>query len=206
MSLKIQLISIFFSGLYGILLSLLITLNYTFLFESRKTIKIIGNILFSLDMALLYFISMKKINNAMIHPIFYLLIFLGYILTYRKIQRIVNLQNLEKKSIIISGKVGDIMAKNKKKKKIGPFFLCVFSLAMIVFTTYTVGKYWVSIYSKYKEKKELTKELASLKDKEDELKADVLKLQDADYVARYAREKYYYSKDGEYILRIPEEE
>ena len=51
------------------------------------------------------------------------------------------------------------MAKKKKKKKMGPFFLCVFSLAMIIFTTYTVGKYWVTIYSKYKEKKELTKEL-----------------------------------------------
>ena len=70
------------------------------------------------------------------------------------------------------------MAKKKKKKKMGPFFLCVFSLAMIIFTTYTVGKYWVTIYSKYKEKKELTKELASLKDKESELKADVEKLQD----------------------------
>ena len=58
----------------------------------------------------------------------------------------------------------------------GPFFLCVFSLAMIMFTTYTVGKYWVTIYSKYKEKKELTKELASLKDKESELKADVFKI------------------------------
>ena len=101
------------------------------------------------------------------------------------------------------------MAKKKKKKKMGPFFLCVFSLAMIIFTTYTVGKYWVTIYSKYKEKKELTKELASLKDtfkyKKSELKADVEKLQDKDYVARYAREKYYYSKDGEYILRIPED-
>ena len=97
------------------------------------------------------------------------------------------------------------MAKKKKKKKMGPFFLCVFSLAMIIFTTYTVGKYWVTIYSKYKEKKELTKELASLKDKESELKADVEKLQDKDYIARYAREKYYYSKDGEYILRIPED-
>ena len=84
------------------------------------------------------------------------------------------------------------MAKKKKKKKMGPFFLCVFSLAMIIFTTYTVGKYWVTIYSKYK-------------DKESELKADVEKLQDKDYVARYAREKYYYSKDGEYILRIPED-
>lgn len=90
MSLKTQIISIFFSGLYGILLSFLITINYKFLFQSKKTIKIIGNILFSLDMALLYFISMKKINNAMIHPLFYLLIFLGYLLTYRKIQKIMS--------------------------------------------------------------------------------------------------------------------
>ena len=90
MSLKIQIISIFFSGLYGILLSFLITLNYRFLFQSKKIIKIIGNILFSLDMALLYFISMKKINNAMIHPLFYLLTFLGYLLTYRKIQKIMS--------------------------------------------------------------------------------------------------------------------
>ena len=32
----------------------------------------------------------------------------------------------------------------------------------------------------------------------------VTKLQDPDYVARYAREKYLYSKDGEIIIRIPE--
>ena len=28
---------------------------------------------------------------------------------------------------------------------------------------------------------------------------------DKDYIARYAREKYYYSKDGEFIIKIPEE-
>ena len=95
------------------------------------------------------------------------------------------------------------MAKKKKKKKMGPFFLCVFSLAMIIFTTYTVGKYWVTIYSKYKEKKELKEKLVSLKEKQDELQVDADKLQDPDYIARYAREKYSYSKDGEIILRIP---
>ena len=56
------------------------------------------------------------------------------------------------------------------------------------------------------ELQDLEKELTSLKDEEEELKVDVNKLQDADYIARYAREKYYYSKDGEYVLRIPEEE
>ena len=94
----------------------------------------------------------------------------------------------------------------KKKKKFGPILLSLISFVIIVFTTYTIGKYWVDIYAKYQEKKELEKELASLKEEEEELKADVNRLQDSDYVARYAREKYYYSKDGEYILRIPTDE
>ena len=34
---------------------------------------------------------------------------------------------------------------------------------------------------------------------------DVDKLQDPDYIARDAREKYLYSKDGEFIIKIPEE-
>ena len=42
------------------------------------------------------------------------------------------------------------------------------------------------------------------KDKEDEFNKTVAKLQDPDYVARYAREKYLYSKDGEIIIRIPD--
>ena len=76
----------------------------------------------------------------------------------------------------------------------GPVLLSFLSFIVIAVTTYTLGKYWVDIYSKYQEKKDLEKELTSLKDEEEELKVDVNKLQDADYIARYAREKYYYSK------------
>ena len=97
-------------------------------------------------------------------------------------------------------------AKRKKKKKMGPILLLFISFAVIIFTTFTIFRYWTLIYSKYQEKGELKKELASLKDKEEELQSDVNKLQDSDYVARYAREKYFYSKDGEYILKIPEDD
>ena len=82
-------------------------------------------------------------------------------------------------------------------------FLGVSSILIIIGTTYTIGKYWVEIYDKYQEKSELKKQLATLKEKEEELKVDASKLQDPDYIARYAREKYSYSKDGEIILRIP---
>ena len=37
---------------------------------------------------------------------------------------------------------------------------------------------------------------------QDSLKSEVVKLQDPEYVARYAREKYLYTKDGETILKI----
>lgn len=94
--------------------------------------------------------------------------------------------------------------KNKNKKKLKRMlFLGMSSIAIIIGTTYTIGKYWVEIYDKYQEKKELKKKLVTLKEKEDELKVDASKLQDPDYIARYAREKYSYSKDGEIILRIP---
>ena len=98
------------------------------------------------------------------------------------------------------------MAKRKSKKKARRMFSLVLgSVAIIVFTTYTIGKYWVEIYEKYTEKKQLEKEYVTLKEKEAQLKVDANKLQNPDYIARYAREKYLYSKDGEFILKIPDE-
>ena len=41
-----------------------------------------------------------------------------------------------------------------------------------------------------------------LLDEEESIEADIKRLSDPLYVARYAREKYFYSKDGEIILRI----
>ena len=99
------------------------------------------------------------------------------------------------------------MAKYKKRMRLKKrsIMLCLLSIMVIVFTTFSIGKYWVEIYDKYQEKKELERELTSLKEKEEILQVDANKLQNPDYIARYAREKYLYSKDGEYILQIPEE-
>ena len=50
----------------------------------------------------------------------------------------------------------------------------------------------------------LNSEYTSLLEKEESLNSEVTKLQDPDYVARYAREKYMYSLPDEVIIRIPE--
>jgi len=99
------------------------------------------------------------------------------------------------------------MAKYKKKLKFRKLAVLMgfTSIFIIVAMTFTIGRYWVEIYDKYQEKKELDSELTALKEKEEELQVDANKLQNPDYIARYAREKYLYSKDGEYILQIPDE-
>ena len=58
-----------------------------------------------------------------------------------------------------------------------------------------------------KEKKKfLEEQLVKLNDEEKALESDIQKLEDPTYVARYAREKYLYSKDGELIIRMPDDE
>ena len=56
---------------------------------------------------------------------------------------------------------------------------------------------------KYKEADVLEQKIASLTEKEEDLNSEINRLQDSDYLARYAREKYFYSKNGELIIRIP---
>ena len=53
-----------------------------------------------------------------------------------------------------------------------------------------------------REKKDLETKYSKLLSDKEVLETDVKKLQDPDYVAKYAREKYLYSKDGELIIKI----
>lgn len=92
---------------------------------------------------------------------------------------------------------------NKPKTKMR---LCLFlpvCLVVLVMVFTAIGNYWIQISHKYQEKKSYENRMISLKENEEQLKVDVDRLEDPDYVARYAREKYMYSKDGEIILRLP---
>ena len=79
----------------------------------------------------------------------------------------------------------------------------IFSIAIISFVGVTVINIVNQIVDKYKEADELEKKMAILTEEEENLNNEILKLQDKDYLARYAREKYFYSKNGELIIRIP---
>ena len=99
------------------------------------------------------------------------------------------------------------MATKKKNKKAKIRVLVFLPVCLIVLGAIfvAIGSYWVKIYDKYQEISALQEEIIVLKEKEEQLKVEVDRLEDPDYVARFAREKYMYSKDGEIILRLPEE-
>ena len=61
-----------------------------------------------------------------------------------------------------------------------------------------------SNYDMKMEEQKLNKEKNELLDEEETVQADIKRLSDPDYIARYVREKYMYSKEGELILRIKE--
>ena len=45
-------------------------------------------------------------------------------------------------------------------------------------------------------------ELKNLQTEERELSGEIVKLKDPDYIAKYARENYLYSMEGEYVIKI----
>ena len=100
------------------------------------------------------------------------------------------------------------MAKRKsnKKAKRRIFVFFIFFGAIIGSLSYSFFSNVGKMIEINNEKHELQNKLVSLKDEEEVLNSDIKKLEDPEYVARYAREKYLYSKDGELIIRIPNDD
>ncbi len=95
---------------------------------------------------------------------------------------------------------------NKKAKVVRRrriLFLGLGSIVLIGATLFVIGSYWYQIYLLHQEQALLEDELLALRDKEEELEVDVAKLEDPEYIARYAREKYLFSKEGEFIIKMP---
>lgn len=97
--------------------------------------------------------------------------------------------------------------KNKKKRKASKSKIRVL-IALVVFGLITVALGYdclnniMKIQEMKKEKKNLENQLITLQEEQESLESDILRLKDPDYIAKYVREKYFYSKDGELILRL----
>jgi len=65
-----------------------------------------------------------------------------------------------------------------------------------------VFKVWLQIMDNNNTINELSLKYNKLLEEEKQLESDVNKLSDPEYMARYARERYMYTKDGEIIIKM----
>ena len=93
-----------------------------------------------------------------------------------------------------------------KKKRLRFFVYCSIIVAIFLVTFLTCAPDLVKIHNTKKEISELKEKYEKLVSEEDKLSDDVIKLQDSGYAAKYAREKYLYTKDGELIIDLSKNE
>ena len=100
------------------------------------------------------------------------------------------------------------MAKKKVTKASKRRLLIFGTMSFIVmgYFVFSFGYFIWNIRDLEKSEKQLQEQLVSMKDEAEDLEIEIQKLKDPDYLARYARENYLYSKDGEYIIKIEDKE
>ncbi len=95
------------------------------------------------------------------------------------------------------------MAKKKitKSAKRRLTILVPIVILAVGYFAFTVVMTATQLYELHTKENSLISELNELKGDSKELKTEITKLQDKEYVARYAREQYLYTKDGEYVIK-----
>jgi len=98
------------------------------------------------------------------------------------------------------GKVKNTKKTSKKEKK----RLMIISSAIIMLLFFLVGSVyhdWSQILNNKKEEVELSNKYKNLLEEEVRLNAEITKLEDDEYLARYAKEKYMLSSEGDIIIQ-----
>lgn len=99
------------------------------------------------------------------------------------------------------------MAKKKisKRRQMRLIIFGLPSLFFIFYFCFTLLNYVYSYSSLKTEEKVLTNNLLTLQEEKHNLKVEIQKLNDPSYVIRYAKEKFLYSGNGEYVIKLNED-
>ena len=92
--------------------------------------------------------------------------------------------------------------KKKKKEKKRLFVISVVIILLVVSLVSSVAGDWTKIMENKSKITSLNKQYNDLLSEEEKLVSEVTKLQDDDYIVRFAKEKFLYSENGELIIRM----
>ncbi len=94
----------------------------------------------------------------------------------------------------------------KRKRVLGRRRLAVF-FAFAAVVCIVLGSAMVNqnarLAEKEEEKRQVQDDLATVKEQQEMLKLQIMKLEDDDYISKLARKEYFLSEDGEIIFTIP---
>lgn len=96
--------------------------------------------------------------------------------------------------------------KKSKKEKKRLFLITIMICFLLGILISSVYKDWVQILNNKSKEVALNSEYEELLEKESELNSEITKLQDDAYLARYAKEKFMFSANGDTIIRMNEDE
>ena len=94
----------------------------------------------------------------------------------------------------------------EERQKRNRFMGLVLILVMLLFIlpTYNLAQSYQSLQDKKEQYKQLEKEYKETSEQKEYQQDIAKKLKDDDYATKYARAKYSFSKDGEYVYTIPD--
>jgi hypothetical protein len=87
MDIYVQIKSLTFSFFYGIFFSFILNINYKYIYSGLLIYRTITNLLFVINNVLIYFIILKKINNGIIHPYFFIMTLIGFFVFNSKVRK-----------------------------------------------------------------------------------------------------------------------
>ena len=93
-------------------------------------------------------------------------------------------------------------ARTSKKEKKRLFLITLAIITLLAVLIGSVYSDWKQILKNRRTELELTQKYEDLLDQELKLSAEITKLQDDEYLARYAKEKYMLSAQGDTIIKF----
>ena len=100
------------------------------------------------------------------------------------------------------GKKKVVVKKKRISSKIRIFFSLIVFVSVLSLLSFNFYQNIYQVKKLHDREKDLNKELAVLNEQGEVLESDIKRLNDPDYIAKYVREKYLYSKEGELIIRM----
>lgn len=115
-----------------------------------------------------------------------------------------NIVQMNNKYIKDEGQRKRFLEEERKKRNRFMGLVLILVILLFILPTYNLAQSYQSLQDKKEQYKQLEKEYKETSEQKEYHQDIAKKLKDDDYATKYARAKYSFSKDGEFVYTIPD--